>query len=305
MSFRLRIIFVFTLISSLGAQDILCRVKHKDIDEQSAIIKSQTYDDVYWVCNDSGNKPYLFPLTGKGKMIVPDWMKKRYEGKKIHDYPGMKIHNASMLDWEALAVLEDTLVIADVGNNGNARRDLGIYLIPEPDPRALYETRPLAWLPVRFEDQNSFPAREWEFDCEAIFTFKGKIYFLTKHRADRSIRKPADATKLYRLDTRYTDRVNVLKLINRKEELDGWVTDASMAPDGSAMVLIAQNFLGTKLWYFPTPEDGDDFLSQPPRTCTLPDANQAEGVCFKDSETLIVTNEQRDWFEIPLSAFSK
>jgi len=301
----LRILFVLTLISSLHAQDVLCKVKHKDIDEQSAIVKSQTYDNVFWVCNDSGNEPYLFPLTEKGKMIVPDWMKKRYTGKKIHNYPGVKIHNASMLDWEALALLGDTLVIADVGNNGNTRRDMGVYLLPEPNPRATYETRPLVWLPVRFEDQNNYPADVWEFDCEAIFTFQGKIYFLTKHRADRQIRKPAHATKLYRMDTRHTDQVNVLKLINRKEELGGWVTDANMAPDGSAMVLLAQNFLGTKVWYFPTPDEGDDFLAQTPLTCTLPDANQAEGVSFVDPQTIIVTNEQREWFEIPLSAFRK
>jgi len=97
----------------------------------------------------------------------------------------------------------------------------------------------------------------------------------------------------------------VLKLINRKDDLGGWVTDASMAQDESAMVLIAQNPLATIIWYFPKPKRGDDFLAQTPRSYSLVKADQAEGVCFKDPQTIIVTNEQREWFEIPLSAFSK
>ncbi len=305
MSLIYRLIAVLIGITFLQAQYKILEVNHPDVDEQSAIIKSQTYEDVYWVCNDSGDKPYLYPLNQQGEMIVPNFMKKRYSGNKIDEYPGIKIHNASLIDWEALAILGDTLVIADVGNNGNTRRDMGVYLIPEPNPRATYQTRPLVWLPVRFEDQSSYPAGEWEFDCESIFTFKGKIYFLTKHRSDQHSHKPASSTKLYRMDTRFSDRVNVLKFISRKEDLGGWVTDASMAQDESAMVLIAQNPLVTIVWYFPTPEQGDDFLSQSPRTYNLVKADQTEGVCFKDPRTIIVTNEQRDWFEIPLSAFSK
>ncbi|MBC8376007.1 MAG: hypothetical protein H8E26_08160 [FCB group bacterium] len=305
MSLIHRVIFVLIMIAHLSGQDKIVEVKHKDIDEQSAIIKSQTYDNVYWLCNDSGDKPFVFPVTELGEMIVPDFMKKRYIGDKINDYPGIKIKNASLIDWEALAVLKDTLVIADVGNNGNARRDMGVYLIPEPNPRSTYETRPLIWLPVRYEDQSEYPADEWEFDCESIFTFQGKIYFLTKHRADRHIRKPASGTKLYRMDTRFTHTANVLKLVNRKDDLGGWVTDASMAQDESAMVFIAQNPLATIIWYFPKPKRGDDFLAQTPRTYSLVKADQAEGVCFKDPQTIIVTNEQREWFEIPLSAFNK
>ena len=288
----------------LSAQEKICEVKHPHIDEQSAIIKSKTYQDVYWVCNDSGDKPVVFGLDSKGEIIIPDFLKKHYKGKKKDEvYPGIKIKNASHLDWEALAVMEDTLIIADVGNNGNARRDLGIYLIPEPNPRAIYETRPLVWLPVKYEDQNEYPAGDWEYDCEAIFVFDGKIYFLTKHRADQHIRKPAPATKLYRLDTRYTNKVNTLKLISRKEDLGGWVTDASMAQDGSGMVLLAQNPFATIVWYFPTPKRGDDFLAQTPRTFKFIKADQAEGVCFSDPQTIIVTNEQRAWYEISLSDF--
>ena len=294
------------LISALGmAQEKMLEVKHDPIDEQSAIVKSQTYDDVYWVCNDSGDKPVLFPLNSKGEIIIPGFLQRKYTGQGKKPYPGIKILGAVHHDWEALAVLKDTLVIADVGNNGNARRDLGVYLMPEPNPHAIYEMRPLVWYPVRYEDQDQYPPAEWEYDCESIFTYQGKIYFLTKHRLDGNIRKPAASTKLYRMDTRYTDRANVLTYISRLDNLGGWVTDANMAQDESAMVFLAQNPLTTMVWYFPKPKKGDNFLAQTPRYFNLLKADQAEGVCFKDPKTIIVTNEQRDWYSIPLSAFSK
>lgn len=296
---------IILVTSALLGQNKSCLVKHPPIDEQSSIVKSQTYKDVYWVANDSGDDPVIFPLNGKGEIIIPEFLKNRYAPGTDRYYPGIEILGAVHHDWEAMAVLKDTLVIGDVGNNGNARRDLGIYLIPEPNPHTTPQTRPLIWYPLHYEDQTEFPPAEWEYDCEAIFTFKGKIYFLTKHRADQNINKPAPVTKLYRLDTRHTDKSNVLKLISRKEDMGGWVTDADIAPDGSAMVLLAQNPLAATIWYFPRPKTGDDFLSQTPRRFNLVKADQAEGLCFKDRKTLIVTNEQRDWFEIPLSALSK
>jgi len=293
------------LAGSLWGQGKICTVEHPPIDEQSAIIKSKTYDDVFWVTNDSDTRPYLFPLDSKGGIIVPDWLKRSYSGQDGEVYPGTEITDAVLFDWESMAILNDTLIIADVGNNGNARRDLGLYFILEPNPHSTRKTRVFAWYPVRYEDQHQYPPDEWEYDCEAVFTFKGKVYFLTKHRADRHINKPAPATKLYRLDTRHTSRVNVLKLISRKEDLGGWVTDADIAPDGSAMVLLAQNPLATIIWYFPRPVKGDDFLSQSPKRFNLIKADQAEGVCFKDDKTIIVTNEQREWFEVKLSKFVK
>ncbi len=300
-----RIFGVFSMLGLLLGQGKICTVTHPPIDEQSAIVKSQTYENVYWVSNDSGDEPVIFGLTSEGEIIIPDFMKRRYNDQSGRVYPGIKILGAVLHDWESMAILDDTLVIADAGNNGNARRDLGVYLLPEPNPHSIYETRPLVWYPVRYEDQHKYPAEAWEYDCEAIFTFQGKIYFLTKHRFDQHIFKPAPSTKLYRMDTRYTNQVNVLKYINRREDLGGWVTDADIAPDGSAMVLLAQNPLASTIWYFPRPKRGDDFLAQSPRMFNLLKANQAEGICFKDAHTLIVTNEQREWFEIALSAFSR
>ena len=282
-------------------QDVFVKVSHEPVNEQSAIVKSNTYPNVFWVSNDSGDGPFLYPLNDKGEIIIPGYLQKRYaKGKK--PYPGVKILGAIHHDWESLTTLGDTLVIADVGNNGNARRDMGVYLVPEPNPHAVDRTRPLVWLPVHYEDQEEYPAQDWRFDCEAIFTYKHKIFFLTKDRADGNISKPRPTTQLYVLETRYTDRSNVLKRIGEAKDLGGWVTGADMAPDGSGMVFIAQNFLATNIWFYPTPKRGDHFLKSKPLSYVLKKANQAEGVCFMDNKNLIISNEQRDWIKVPLSA---
>lgn len=299
-----RSLLILLISQFLLGQKKICTVSHPPINEQSAIVKSRTYSDVFWVSNDSDTEPFLFPLNYRGEIIIPKWMQSRYSKNTEDIYPGIAISGAILYDWESMAVFDDTLIVADVGNNGNARRDLGVYFIPEPNPHTTPRTRPLAWYPVHYEDQDEYPAKEHEFDCEAIFTFSGNIYFLTKHRRDRNIIKPAPSTKLYRMDTRHTDKTNILKLVSRKEALGGWVTDADIAPDESAMVLLAQNPLASTIWYFPRPEKGDDFLSQTPKVFNLIKASQAEGICFKNSRTLIVTNEQREWFEVPLSKFS-
>lgn len=298
-------IALLLISGSVIPQEKIMSIEHPPIDEQSALIKSPSYKNVYWVANDSGDGPRIFPLDKKGEVIIPNFMRNHYSKKNAEPYPGIEILGAINLDWESMATLGDTIIIGDVGNNGNARRDLGVYMVLEPNPHETPKTRALSWHPLHYEDQNKFPPEEWEFDCEAIFTFQGKLYFLSKHRADGNINKPHPSTNLYVMNTRHTSSSNVLKKVGSRDDLGGWVTAADIAPDESGLVFIALNPLTATIWYFPRPKKGDNFLSQRPRHFTLANALQAEAVCFKDQETIIVTNEQRGWFEIPLSKFNK
>ncbi len=103
---------------------------------------------------------------------------------------GVRVDMAANFDWEDIAIDGISLYIADVGNNGNARRDLGVYVLTEPNPEAVDRTRTRKWLPVAYPDQDTF-RRPAALDCEAVFVFGGKLHFLTKHRASRH-RHPGD-----------------------------------------------------------------------------------------------------------------
>ena len=53
------------------------------INEQSGLAKSQTYDDVLWVHNDSGDVPRLFALNSQGKIIIPSFLEGRFHGEEV------------------------------------------------------------------------------------------------------------------------------------------------------------------------------------------------------------------------------
>jgi hypothetical protein len=229
--------------------------EHAPINEMSGIVRSRTYEDVWWVHNDSGDEPRLFAIDATGAAIVPEWMKKDFhvgkkKGAKRPLWPGLRLLAAAHVDWEDIALADGMLYVADVGNNGNARRDLGVYVLPEPNPRATDRMRPLRFLPVRYPDQDAFPPARWHFDCEAVFTCDGKLWFLTKHRTNAHDRFER-GTKLYRLDTAHTDRENVLTLVDRHPVL-ALPTGADLSPDGKRLAVLT----ALSLWVFERPTDG-------------------------------------------------
>ncbi|MCY3839632.1 MAG: hypothetical protein OXH09_13445, partial [Gammaproteobacteria bacterium] len=199
---------------SVGAADgvrIIGRVEHEALDEVSGIEKS-ALGDFYWVHNDSGDEARVFAIDADSVVLRPP-----YIPVSKADWPGHAIDSAWNFDWEDIALADGVLYIADVGNNGNARRDLGVYVVNEPDPSAIPRMRSLRFLPIRYPDQEAYPAKRWHFDCEAVFVADDKLYFITKHRRPGEIGGFEAGAKLYRLDTSFTDRENVLTLIGRHE----------------------------------------------------------------------------------------
>ncbi|MES2460228.1 MAG: hypothetical protein V4671_06575, partial [Armatimonadota bacterium] len=193
-------------------------------------------------------------------------------------------------DWEDIAIDGDTLYIADTGNNGNARRDLGLYIVPEPNPEATFQTRPWKWVPIKYPDQTEFPGRvRWHFDCEAMFVFKEKPFFITKHHVPGDVEGPEVSANLYRLDSMHTDKVNTLTKVDTNKDLGGWVTSAKLSPDGKTLAVLCELPVSS-VWLFETPRSGDKFLSNRARRLVFTGAKQCEAICFDGNDTVIVTN---------------
>lgn len=285
--------------ASGGPLEVIGRLSHDALGEVSGIVKSERGDSAfpfYWVHNDSGDEARLFAIDAEGNPLKPP-----YIPVPLEDWPGHAIDGATHFDWEDLALADGVLYIADVGNNGNARRDLGVYVVNEPDPLAVPRMRALTYLPVRYPDQTDHPGDVWHFDCEGVFVADGALYFLTKHRQPRQIRNAAPGTKLYRLDTRHTDRENVLTLVSRREDVSQ-VTGADLSPDGGRLAVATY----TTLWIFDKPATGDDWLSGKTWRLDLDTAvaRQLEAVAWEDQANLRLTNEQRDIFRARVADFS-
>ena len=102
------------------------------------------------------------------------------------------------------------------------------------------------------------------------------------------------------MDTRHTNQVNILTLVGQRDDLGGWVTGADMAPDASRLAVLIHNPLVSSIWLFSTPRNHDNFLEQVPIITPLPKVDQVEGICFMNSDTLLVSNEQRNWYQVAL-----
>lgn len=288
------------LSAPLCAQVIerIAEVTHPELGEMSGIVAS-SYPDIYWVHNDSGDRARIFAIHSNGDIVVPRYVPAVFPGRSTDEWPGYAIDNAWHNDWEDIALLDGVLYLADIGNNDNARRDLGVYVVNEPNPRYVAKARATHFLPIRYPDQAEYPAKLWHFDCEAVFTFAGKLYFLTKHRQPGKALSWEPGTKLYRLDTQYTDRDNVLELVDRHERLT-LATGADMSPDGQHLAILTY----VRLWVFDRPQQGDKWLQSAVRVLDLDRGlvKQNEAVAWESNDSLLITNENREIFRVPLSA---
>lgn len=314
-------IWVLLLASRALAQEVhtltpLATISHPELREPSGLVQSLSDPNVFWIHNDSGDVPRLFAVGLDGEVVVPPWVAKKgfvghqpAEGEKL--YPGMAVKKAALNDWEDITRCGDRLYIAETGNNGNARRDIGVYELFEPHPAAVEEASVFRFLPIAYPEQTTFPAQDkWEYDCEAVFCWDGKLYFITKNRANMAISSPADSANLYRLDSTDPLNVNRLTRVDRMEGTGGWVTSADASADGSMVAMVVQA-PEQSVWLFDKPKQGDQLFSHPSRVrrFRFQHAGQIEGVAFhsqagKDDE-LILLSEERQLFGIPLSLFEE
>ncbi|TFF39753.1 hypothetical protein [Mucilaginibacter psychrotolerans] len=253
--------------------------------ELSGIVRSRTDKNVFWMQNDSGDQPRVFAIDSLGKF---------YQSARYRNYEGITIAGATNVDWEDIAVDDKgNLIIADIGNNYNDRRDLVLYVVPEPSPIASNTTF-LKKLFFKYPDQKVYNAKtDFNYDCEAVFFADGKFHMLSKDRMDTF-------TRLYRMDVERIDEVNTLTLLD-KFNIGGKVTAADCTEDGDRLVVITYR----SIWIFERTGPGSSWFNG--NIYWLPvKAPQIESVCFKDDKTLwLLDEETAALYEVPTSKLVK
>jgi hypothetical protein len=249
------------------------------INESSGIVRSLQHSGVYWTHNDSGDSARIFAIG--------------LNGAAVGSSTGITISGAMNIDWEDIARgPENTLIVSDLGNNANARKDLAVYLLEEPDP-AVQTAAPFSKkITVHYPEQTAFPPLDNNYDNEAIFWANDRMYALTKHRAD-------NLTRLYRLDSMREGESNPLIWIGAFETLIQ-TTAADVSED--ERTLAGLTYAG--LWVFTLPEDAptDNYFLGAVRWLPIANLNQAEAISFDATEeNLIITNEQRQIFRVPMA----
>ena len=260
------------------------------ISEMSGMVKSKRFSDVYWLHNDSGDTARLFAVNGQGEVLFPSFLS--FHGQELKlgkkPWPGHRINLAVNYDWEDIAVDKDWIYIADTGNNGNARRDLGIYVVPEFNPAMIESSRSIRFYAFRYPQQEYFPAKQWHYDSEALFVLDNHIYLITKHRVAGRFSRFEKGANLYRLDNLASGEMNEAVLIDSHPGLFA-ITAADLSPDATQLAVLGYRQLSV----FPAPESGDKWLSGQSRSLDLAGfgMGQIESVSWRAADSLLVGNE--------------
>jgi hypothetical protein len=260
-------------LSPSGAMD------RRLVPECSALVASARHPRVIWTLSDSGAAPRLVAVRPSGLAVAPA-------------SPGVTVTGAANLDWEALTTDgQGNLIIGDVGNNLSRRRELHLYVVPEPDPSAP-ATAPARRLAFSWPDQTQYPDPEQRHDCEAIFWHKGRLHLLTKHRRDT-------LTTVWRAEPAPgSDRAYLTQL--GAFEARGMVTDASVSPDGRWLAVLTYRVL----WVFDLSGAPDNPLSGKVHARALaPPVGQwqLEGCAWADDTAILLGSEEGGVFRVPLA----
>ena len=249
----------FSVISSLP----------KEIKEASACEISKA-SPLIWTIEDNHNKNVLFGFNEKGELI-----------KQI------TVTNVENNDWEDLTSDDEgNIYIGDFGNNDNDRENLAIYKINASD---LDKSEAKAQFIVQFyyPEQTEFPPKKKDriFDVESFFIYKNKFFLFTKNRSS----KFDGTTVLYEVENNPLQRLPAKKIgsfVTCEQFNHCAVTSADISPDKSKVAILSSD----KVWIFTNWKD-DNFFSGDVEKIELNHHTQKEGLCFKDDNTILMTDE--------------
>ena len=127
------------------------------------------YNDTLLIThNDSGDKPILYFVNFKGKLI--------------HQ---VIVNNANNVDWEDITKDDKgNIYIADIGNNSNQRKDLRIYKIKSQNLLNVNSLK-AEIIEVSYNEQTDFPPKDeaLNFDAEGIAFHNDSLWIITKCRS--------------------------------------------------------------------------------------------------------------------------
>ena len=269
-SFSATIFTFFLLISCSNFGQLTYVTKlPKKLKENSGIVYYA--DSTAWFIEDNGNPDEIYKVDFKGNLL-----------KEV------KVKNAKNQDWEDLAKDENgNLYIGDFGNNGNSRKDLVIYKLPNPE-NDLGDIIMAEKIYFNYPEQTVFPPEREKlfYDAEAFFYHSGFLYIITKNRANPF---PGHAL-LYKVPAQ-PGKYNA-KYIGNFNTCEDWetcqITAADISPDGKTIVLLSYG----KLWVVKN-FTFDDFSKGTIKKFDLGVRTQLESICFMNNGTLLLSDEKR------------
>jgi hypothetical protein len=259
---------IVSCASNYGQLTYVTKLPHK-LTENSGIFPDK--DSTVWFIMDRGNPDKIYQVNYKGDLLKE-----------------LRVKNAKNHDWEDMANDDKgNVFIGDFGNNGNDRKNLAIYRIPNPSSEGGDEIV-AEKIEFSYPEQTHFPPKKDKllYDAEAFFYYQDNFYIITKNRTQPFNGKAL----LYKIPAEQGNHKAQLigSFVPPKGKKSRQVTSADISPDGKTIVLLGN---GT-LWIF-TDFVMDNFLSNSTiKTIDLGVYTQLESVCFTDNHTLLLSDEE-------------
>jgi hypothetical protein len=256
----------------------VCTLKDERILEASGIAASRRTPGLYYVHNDSGDRPRVFLVdrTGRTRLTI-------------------RLKNASHVDWEDIALAPSDkrgafdVCVADIGDNRARREELIIYRFSEVDAAmadgAVVDVQTVAYR-IAYADG---PA---DAEALAVHPQTGDGYVLTK-RADGACHvykftapwNPNERTVLPKVATLRFPEAMPLQAV---------VTAADISPDGRR--LATRSYLCGWEWRLPDTAGKSDFeriFGTEPTRLELAAEPQGEALCYAaDGHALLTVSEK-------------
>jgi len=234
--------------------------------ESSGVAVSRSHPGILWTHNDSGDGPYVYAINLEGE-----------------DLGRFTVGGARAGDWEDIALgpcpsaAGSCLYIADTGDNGERRKTVALYVVPEPDPARPGSTAPAHRIAITYRDG---PA-----DVEGLaVTPGGTVLLVSKGRSGPVLlfRIPADSVAADSLSLAPSATLPIVP----QRRLGRLVTGAAVSPDGRTLAVRTY----TEVYFLGIDREGHSVHIRTSCWLGLREP-QGEAVDFLDDSTLVLTSE--------------
>lgn len=261
--FKLGVLVFLGMFNSTYAQLSVITQLPKTVKESSGL----AYDGTYlWTHNDSGDEAVLYGLDPDSGKVA----------KKI--YPKSVRH----VDWEDLAYAQKGIVfIGDFGNNNFSRKTVSIYgFYPYEN-----DTPKSQEIVVKFPEQYTSSKGKIQFDIEA-FVFIGEYFYLfTKTKKN----KFEGLTRVFQVNAAPGEQTAVYcgAISLCKKSGNCKITGAAYHKRSNRLALLSHKNVWVIDNFDPKNLDVIESLRM-----EFSEGSQKEGITFKDSNTLLISEER-------------
>ena len=279
-------------ISSLQPADfsktkLLGKLNSKALKEVSGITRSTKNNQVFWVINDGGDRPFIYAIDKSGKQLG------RYFIRKTDNR-----------DWEDISSYSKNgkhfLIIADTGDNKAQHKDSFLWVVEEPNLNN-YKKNKLNTIDVKQRIRFRYPGGPR--DCEAIAVDKNndRILLLSKRTV------PAE---MYQLPLQPDPKQRMLMakpiaMLDKIPQPDlsfiitnpffgffaSQPTAMDISPDGTQLAVLTYNY--GYLYQLPSEQQWEQALTRNPKVFKIPELKQAEALSFDEDGNIIITSEKK------------